>query len=189
MHATLLARCLLAAAIASPAAAHAQSSLYRWVDKDGKVQYTDTPPPADARGATQKRFGSAADEPQVPFATQTAMRRNPVMLWVAPQCEPCAQGRQLLANRGIPFRERDVQSNIETQRAFKELAGDLNVPLLEVGTSRIKGFEEGQWNAALDGAGYPRERAYGLPPSRPEIANLPAAAPKDPAEAAAAKPQ
>jgi len=28
----------------------AQGDLYRWVDKDGKVQYTDQPPPASATG-------------------------------------------------------------------------------------------------------------------------------------------
>lgn len=180
MHASLIVRALLFAAAASCLAAQAQSTLHRWVDKDGKVHFTDTPPPPDARSATQKRYGQSADEQPLPFATQTAMKRNPVMLWVAPQCEPCTQGRELLSKRGVPFSERDVQANVETQAAFKKITGDLNVPVLEIGASRIKGFEEGQWNAALDGAGYPKERPYGQPPSKPTIANLPAA-PKEPA--------
>ena len=181
MQPTLFVRALaLAAAVASLGAA-AQSTLYRWVDKDGNVHFTDTPPPSDAKSATQKRFGSAADEQVLPFATQAAMKRNPVMLWVAPNCEPCTQARTLLSNRGIPFSERDVQANVETQRAFKAVSGDLNVPVLEVGESRIKGFEEGQWSAALDAAGYPRERLYGQAPTKPTIANLPPV-PKAPAD-------
>jgi glutaredoxin len=189
MHASSIVRALVVAAAASCLAAQAQSTLHRWVDKDGQVHFTDTPPPPDAKSATQKRYGQAADEQPVPFATQAAMKSNPVMLWVAPQCEPCTQGRELLSKRGVPFSERDVQANVETQAAFKKLAGDLNVPLLEIGTSRIKGFEEGQWNAALDSAGYPKERPYGHPPSKPTIANLPAA-PKDPAaQAAPTQPQ
>ncbi len=191
MLASPIARALLVAAAVSCLGAQAQSTLYRWVDKDGKVHFTDTPPPADAKSATQKRFGETAPDQALPYTTQTAMKRNPVMLWVVPNCEPCAQGRELLADRGVPFSERDAQSNVETQRALKQLTGDLNVPVLEVGATRIRGFEAGQWNSALDAAGYPRERVYGQPPSRPTIANLPAAAPKEAgAEApAAAKPQ
>lgn len=190
MHASHIVRAFVFAAIASSLAAQAQSTLYRWVDKDGNVHFTDAPPPADARSATQKRFGQAADEQPLPFATQTAMRRNPVMLWVVPQCEPCAKGRELLSNRGVPFSERDAQSNVETQDALKKISGDLNVPLLVIGDNSIKGFEEGQWNAALDGAGYPKERVYGQAPSRPTIANIPSAPPKEAsAETAETKPQ
>ena len=175
MPAAFVARALVLAVALSSFGAAAQSTLYRWVDKDGKVHFTDTPPPSDAKGATQKRYGGAADDQPLPFATQTAMKRSPVMLWVVPNCEPCAQGRQLLANRGIPFSERDAQANVETQQALKKLQGDINVPVLEVGSNRVRGFEEGQWNAALDAAGYPKERAYGQQPTSPTIANLPPA--------------
>ncbi|HYC35825.1 MAG TPA: glutaredoxin family protein [Usitatibacter sp.] len=188
MPASLVARALVFAAAVSCLGAAAQSTLYRWVDKDGKVHFTDTPPPADAKGATQKRYGSAPDDQPLPFATQEAMRRNPVMLWVVPDCEPCARGRELLANRGIPFSERDAQSNVPTQEALKKLQGDLNVPVLEIGSNRIKGYEEGSWHSALDTAGYPRERPYGMPPTKPTIANLPAA-PKAATPEAAAKTQ
>ena len=44
-------------------AAQAQSTLYKWVDKDGKVQYTEFPPPKDARDVSEKSMrgtGSAA---------------------------------------------------------------------------------------------------------------------------------
>jgi glutaredoxin len=187
MQASLVTRALLLAAVASCLAAQAQSSLYRWVDKDGKVQFSDTPPPADAKSVQQKRYGSSAADATLPFATQQAMRANPVMLWVVPNCDPCAKGRELLASRGIPFSERDAQSNPETQAALKKLTGDLNVPVFEVGQSRIRGFEESSWNAALDNAGYPKERAYGQPPTVPTSANLPSA-PKDaPATGDAAK--
>jgi glutaredoxin len=188
MKLTPIVRALAFAAAAASLAAAAQSTLHRWVDKDGKVHFTDTPPPPDAKSATQKRFGSAPDEPPPPFATQTAMKRNPVMLWVAPNCEPCTQGRTLLSGRGIPFSERDVQANVETQQAFKAVSGDLNVPVLEVGTSRVKGFEEGQWNAALDAAGYPKERTYGQAPTKPTIANLPSV-PKPAVESTPAPPK
>ena len=166
---SFIAGALAFAVAAACADASAQATLYRWVDKDGKVHFTDTPPPADATKAEQRRFGDSAPDQQLPFATQAAMKKSPVMLWVVPNCEPCAQGRELLANRGIPFSERDAQSNVETQAAFKKLTGgDLNVPLLEVGGERVRGFEPGQWNAALDAAGYPRTRLPGQPVPQPQ---------------------
>jgi hypothetical protein len=45
--------------IAAPAAAQ----LYKWVDKDGRTQYTDTPPPADARSTQQIRTQAAGTTP------------------------------------------------------------------------------------------------------------------------------
>ena len=33
------------------AAAQAHAQQYRWVDEKGRVQYTDTPPPATAHGS------------------------------------------------------------------------------------------------------------------------------------------
>jgi hypothetical protein len=36
------------------AAATVTAQVYKWVDKDGKVQYTDTPPTVDAKGTPKK---------------------------------------------------------------------------------------------------------------------------------------
>ena len=49
-------RRLAIAVAAMLVAATAGAQMYRWVDKDGKVHYTDTPPPAAAKSA-EKRAG------------------------------------------------------------------------------------------------------------------------------------
>ena len=54
MKLTPIVRALAFATAAASIGADAQSTLYRWVDKDGKVYFTDTPPPGDAKNATQK---------------------------------------------------------------------------------------------------------------------------------------
>jgi glutaredoxin len=145
------------AMLAAPALADAQSSVYRWVDKNGKVQYSDTPPPEDVKNLTQKRMGGGAVEvSQLPYATQIAMQKSPVTMYTAPACgELCTSGRDLLVKRGIPYSERDV-SNVTDAEAVKKLTGDVRVPLLVVGDNKVRGYEEGAWNGALDGAGYPR---------------------------------
>jgi hypothetical protein len=50
---------LVLAACAVAATASAQSSVYKWVDKDGKVHYSSEPPPSDAANVTQRRMGGA----------------------------------------------------------------------------------------------------------------------------------
>ena len=59
---------LLAAAVtATPAAAQ---TMYKWVDKDGKTHYTDSPPPDDAKKLAPPKGASARAAPAVPAASQ-----------------------------------------------------------------------------------------------------------------------
>lgn len=148
---------VLAAALLWPAAAVAQSNVYRWVDKDGKVHYSDSPPDPGVKDVSQKRLGGGtAEAPQLPIATQLAMKSAPVVLYVSETCgEYCNQARALLAKRGTPYSERDV-SNAADADAVKSLIGSLGVPVLAVGGRGLKGYSEGAWNGALDAAGYPR---------------------------------
>jgi glutaredoxin len=158
-------------------AAQAQTNVYRWTDKDGKVHFSDTPPPEDAKDASQKRLGGGSvEDPPLPYATQVAARRNPVTLYISTDCgDPCARARELLSQRGIPFSEKDAQANPADQETLKKLTGALQVPVLVVGESKSQGYEEIQWQSSLDTAGYPRTRPPGQPPSRP-----PPAPPKAP---------
>lgn len=186
MQSRTIALCLIAASLAAPAFAPAQSTVYRWVDKDGKVHFSDAPPPADARDASQKRMGGGdVDDSQLPYATQVAARRFPVLIYTGTKCgDPCARGRELLVKRGVPFAEHDAQNNPADQEALKKLIGSLEVPVLVVGENKTTGYEEGRWHAALDEAGYPRTRLPGLrplpvppppaPPQAPDAASQPA---------------
>ncbi|HET9652096.1 MAG TPA: glutaredoxin family protein [Usitatibacter sp.] len=172
---------LCTAALAASFASHAQTNVYRWVDKDGKVHFSDTPPPPDAKQATQKRMGSQAAESavQMPYETQLAMRRNPVTLYTSSNCgELCAQGRELLTKRGVPYSERNAEVPAEGEEV-KKLIGKLEVPVLRVGEKHVKGYREDLWQAALDGAGYARSPLPGqkVPPAPPVPEPPPAPAP------------
>lgn len=179
MKPTQIAVAALAAALVL--AAHAQTNVYRWTDKDGKVHFSDTPPPEDAKEASQKRMGGGgADDAPLPYATQVAARRNPVTLYTGTDCgDLCAQGRALLDRRGIPYAEKDAQNNRADREALRKLVGSLEVPALIVGEMKTKGYDEDSWNSALDSAGYPRTRLPGQPSQRtpPASASAPAAEP------------
>ena len=160
--------CVVAAL--ATATANAQSTVYRWVDKNGKVQFTDTPPPADAKSVTEKRMGGGyVEDSQLPYATQIAAKRNPVTLYTSSDCgDLCAQGRDLLSKRGVPFAEKNAQASQADQEALMKIAGSLSVPYLVVGEANVRGFDEGSWHAALDRAGYARTRLPGQAGPRTE---------------------
>ena len=164
---TIRVLCLVAALAAS--AATAQTTVYRWIDKDGKVQYSDNPPPAAVKDLTEKRVGGGyVEEGQVPYATQVASRRSPVVLYASDDCgELCTQGRELLNKRGIPFSEKDAKNGAVAEEV-REMIGALQVPVLKVGSSALKGYSEELWQAALDQAGYAKSRTPGQPGYKPQ---------------------
>jgi len=151
------------------------AQLYRWVDENGKVEYRDTPPPSSAKKVEVRRFGGGTVETSsLPFSVQQAARNFPVTLWNAPCGAPCDQARAHLARRGVPYAEKDAQADVE---AFEKLTGGLGVPVLYVGSNRVNGYLEAEWDAALEIAGYPRTAppgtSPGAKPAAKGAANLP----------------
>ena len=184
--------CALAALLLAATAASAQG-LYRNVDANGRVTYTDQPPVANARPALvgNQAEGSGAGNAQLPFELRQVVQRYPVTLYTGDECGPCATGRQMLQTRGIPFDERTVKSS-EDVAALQRLSGNNSVPLLTIGSQQLKGYSDAEWSQYLDAAGYPKSiqlpRGYSNPPARPLVAQqaAPVAPEAAPAPAAAA---
>jgi glutaredoxin len=145
-----LLACLLAAGLA-----HAQQ--YRWVDKDGRVRYTDAPPPAWAKDVRRTNAAPTPPAaPPVPFEIARLQKDFPVTLYTSPNCkEGCELARAALNKRGVPFKEVQVW-NAETNEELKKVSGAVEVPTLLVGRSTQRGYEQGAFDALLDSAGYPR---------------------------------
>lgn len=144
------------------------ASLYRWVDTEGKVHYTkQPPPPSAARKIEEKTLGTPpTDTVQIPYASRLATKNFPVTLYNSECGEACTKAREHLTKRGIPFSEKNAGTP-EVQEELKKLIGALEVPVLMVGTvTRLKGYQAGAWNAALDEAGYPRSAPFLMPKSK-----------------------
>jgi glutaredoxin len=175
--------------------AHAQ--VYRWTDQQGRVRYSDTPPPATAKDVQKKPF---SEDPMVTRlrATQelaVAKQRFPVKLYTSPSCrELCGGARLALNARSVPFEEVQVWDP-ESNEALQKASGGNEVPVVLVGETVVRGFDAAALDNALDAAGYPKQ---GLLPSESQAApELPegyvaggkAAAPATPAEASEPAPE
>lgn len=145
--------------------------LYKWVGPDGKVTYSDTPPPAAAKQVEKKAVsGGGIAASNLPYELAEVARNSPVTLYTSAQCAPCDSGRTLLKNRGIPFAEKTVTTN-EDIAQLRQAGGDGQLPLLVVGRNKHKGFEPNGWAASLSAAGYPEGSklppSYRSPPAEP----------------------
>ena len=177
---TIAALSIIAAVAAGSADAQ---MLYRYIDANGRVAYSDQPPPPAAKDVQPKQFtGNVIETDPVSFATKQAKERYPVTLYTF-DCDVCRDAQAMLTKRGVPFQTVIVTEEKGAAR-LKALTGQQTAPVLQVGENQIlHGYSEAQWSAALDDAGYPKS----APPPRVE-ANAEPAAPPAPGAAPAQPP-
>ncbi|HVZ43008.1 MAG TPA: glutaredoxin family protein [Ramlibacter sp.] len=179
---SLAAATLLGVLAAAATLSHAQA-VYRIVGPDGRVTFSDRPPPDTGGGkatlAPVGPAGSAENFGSLPFELRTAASKYPVVLYARPGCAPCDTGRSFLVSRGIPFTEKMVTTN-EDLEALQRLSGALTLPFITIGGQQIKGFAELEWTGFLDAAGYPKTSQ--LPPGYRRPAPTPLVVASRPAE-------
>lgn len=176
---------LLAALVTLPAMAQ---GVYRIVGPDGRVTFSDQPPPAAA--APAKAPGGAAPAPStsggaLPFELRQVASRYPVTLYTSAECAPCNAGRNLLNSRGVPYVEKTVNAAPDSE-ALKRLSGDTSLPFMTIGSQQLKGYSDTEWSQFLDAAGYPKQSVLPAGYRRAAPAPLVAVKPAEPAGAAPA---
>jgi len=124
----IIALCALLASI--PVSAQ---QIHRWVDADGRVQYSDKPPPGVASKPVAVRINSYGGTPVVSGTASPA--------------------QAFLARQGIGYTHIDVEKS-EAGRAEYRGLGGRGVPLIMVGTQRMTGFSEEGLAQMLKAAGY-----------------------------------
>ncbi|MCU0924987.1 MAG: glutaredoxin family protein [Hydrogenophaga sp.] len=188
-HAVSFAACVALGLLATVATAQ---GVYRIVGPDGRVTYSDQPPPS---GATVRQAGAAAGAGSaggaaLPFELRQVANRFPVTLYTSSDCAPCNSGRNLLNARGIPYAERTVNTFEDTE-ALKRVSGESSLPFLTIGGQQIKGYSDSEWTQFLDAAGYPKQSqlpaSYRRPAATPLVAVKPVETP--PANTNAARPR
>jgi glutaredoxin len=177
--------------------ASATAQVFRIIGPDGKVTFSDRPPP-DGKATAARTVpitgpASGSSTAALPAELRNVITRYPFTLYTSRDCGPCGPARNLLVQRGVPFTERTVTSDEEVA-ALQRISGDSRVPFATLGAQHLKGFSEAEWTQYLDAAGYPK--ASQLPPTFRNAAPAPlvpvqvapVAPPEQPAPARAALP-
>ena len=142
--------------------------VYKSVDKNGRVTYSEVPP---LPGSGDKLAGESAANPSLPYTLQQIVSRYPVTLYSSENCAPCISARLMLTQRGVPFTERTIASN-EDIEAYKRINGDTSLPLATIAMQQLKGYEESEWTKYLDAAGYPKSSNLPRNYRNPEATSL-----------------
>lgn len=172
MHKAPVARLVLA--VAGLIAGLPAQALYKVVAPDGTVTYTERPPAASlGRVVPLGQVGGEAPAAVLPAALREPSARFPVTLFTTNDCAPCDEGRSLLRQRGIPFRER-IAATDQERAEWARVVGSREAPVLKVGGQTLSGLQSARWQEYLDAAGYPRRSAlpasYQAPPAEPLVA-------------------
>lgn len=157
--------------------------VYRSVGPDGKVTFSDQPPPpaSNAKVSATTAGSTGAEVPvALPFELRQIAAKYPVTLYTGDNCAPCGAGRSLLTSRGIPFTEKTVTTNEDVQ-TLQRLSGDSSLPFMTIGSQQLKGFSDAVWTQYLNAAGYPGSSVlpsgYRPPAPTPLVAVAKAATP------------
>jgi glutaredoxin len=145
---TSIRAALLAIAFASAPPAFAE--IYKWTDSNGKVHFSDRAPP-DAKAQKLKTDVQSFDAPPMierpadvirrPARNDSAARPQATQLtmYATSWCGYCRRARAYFAQKGISYREVDVEASEANQKEFRAYGGR-GVPLFVRGDHRMRGF-------------------------------------------------
>ena len=151
---------LLIAVCAMPAAA----GVYKWTDAEGRVHYSDSPPPDQKAAQVKIKVPSITGPatvsamPASSIGASSTKASSPgakarVRVYTTTWCGYCKQVKAHLAARRVPFDEIDVETSESGKREFASLGGR-GVPVVLVGSQRMDGFGAEMLDAMLATAGY-----------------------------------
>lgn len=132
-----------------------QGDLYKWVDKDGRIHYGDSPPEnAKLKKITGKvsSFSSVSVEPFVydPNIITRRKTSKSVVMYSTSWCGYCKKAARHFRQKKIPFTEYDIEKSAKAANEYKKLRGR-GVPIILIGDRRMNGFNANTFDSLYYG--------------------------------------
>jgi len=138
-------------------------SIYKWVDDQGVVHYSDHAPQEDqVKGAIETRqavSGSPSSPPSAAESVQSpeTMRPPPaqerknvtVEIYTTSWCRYCRDAKNYFYSRGIAFQEYDIEKDRQAARRHKQYNPRGGVPVTVINGRPIVGFAPTAFAQAL----------------------------------------
>jgi len=115
-------------------------------DEQGNKTFQASCPPGTTE-VTKKNYNTST-----PVANTTA--RPVLTLYTIPDCDTCEQLREFLSIRELQVTEKNVADDVNLQNELKDLAGELQVPVLLVGSKVLTGYNRTALLQALTESGH-----------------------------------
>ncbi len=119
----------------------APAEVYRWVDDEGTVHFSDTPREPGNTQRVDVDGINTAKSVEVESVTTDTVADEPaeVVMYSASWCGTCDLAREYFLANDIPFKEYDVEDTRKGQQDFAAMGGKA-VPIILVGESKMVGF-------------------------------------------------
>ncbi len=123
------------------------AEIYKWVDADGNIQFSNTAPRGRAAEEVKLEINSITI-PRVninPNSTATSRR---VVIYTTDWCGYCKKAKKFMRKNKIVFTEYDIEKSARAKREYQSLNGR-GVPLIVVGDKTLSGFSPASLMALL----------------------------------------
>lgn len=112
------------------------AQVYKWVDKEGRVHFSDRKPPAGKGKKVTVKVNTVKMVSHGSSATDTG---GSVIMYATAWCPYCEKARQYFKKKGIAYIEIDIEKDKAGKREYDRIGGS-GVPLILVGKKRMNGF-------------------------------------------------
>lgn len=123
--------------------------LYRWKDENGRIHFSDKPPPKEKIEKFNIKVKSYSGPATVSTHNVEAAVEDKVIIYLTEWCPYCKQAKDYMDSKAISYREYDIEKSKRAERAFKKLGGK-GVPLILVGNMKMQGFNPGKLNNMIN---------------------------------------
>ncbi|MDA9983096.1 glutaredoxin family protein [Gammaproteobacteria bacterium] len=120
----------------------AGAEVYKWVDEQGQVYYTDQPVGITGDASAIDLPVNTYTEAQI---LDSVHRSSGVVMYSASWCTVCRKASKYFRQKGITFTEYDIEISEKGRREYNKL-GARGVPVILVGDKRLNGFTEEAFN-------------------------------------------
>ncbi len=116
----------------------AVAEIYRWIDNNGRVNFSDQLP-ADATATQLEIHIDAYTSASIDDTESKNAGDSRVVIYSAGWCSVCKQARTWFEQNNISFIEYDIEHSDKGKHDFKNLNGR-SVPIIVVGRKKLTGF-------------------------------------------------
>ncbi len=99
-------------------------------------------------GDTGACLAGTGDAHARPAAAASAKAQPDIVMYATQSCGYCKKARQYFADRGVTWREVDIESSEATQKEWRDKGG-MGTPLIFIGSTRIDGYVQSKLDEAL----------------------------------------
>ena len=121
-----------------------QSEIYKWVGADGRINFSNSPPPEGNVEIVKPKPNTyqsrkLQNSGKGPSSAKSGSHKR-VIMYSAVWCGICKHARRYFKKNKIPFKEYDVETSSKGRSDYKLLRGR-GVPIIMIGKKRMNGFD------------------------------------------------